>query len=102
MSQAPAQPAPYGAAPVSGAANSPAGWPQAPPAGAPSHGARPQATLVEPARPAATAPEQLAPARTLSEGNGGISAGKLVMIVGGASLGLGVIVGIVVILFVGC
>jgi serine/threonine-protein kinase len=88
-----AAPALGGAVPA--APGSQPGWGHPPPSAA-----RPQPTLVEPARPAVTAPDQGVPSRTLPDK--GWSAGKLALIVGGASLALGVLMGAIAILLVGC
>ena len=70
---------------------------------------RPQATLIEQGRPGLTAPDSavtptsaVTPARTLNEPGGGLSAGRVAMIVGGASLALGVVVGALVMLLGSC
>jgi serine/threonine-protein kinase len=109
------QPPPYARAVLEGripaghvpqaAAAAPQAAPQAPPSGwqpqqhagmgPASQGARPQPTLVEPAAPAATTPDMFRPVRTLHDGQ--LSIGKLVLVVGAASLTVGVIVGIILV-----
>jgi hypothetical protein len=59
-------------------------------------------TLIEPAAPAVTAPEHARPERTIHGAARRSANAKVAVIVGGASLALGVIVGAVVILLWGC
>jgi serine/threonine-protein kinase len=71
---------------------------QAPP-GAVQPAVRPAPTLIEPAAPAVTAPDPSGPMRTLHDiaAQPQWSMGKVALVVGGASLATGVIVGIVLV-----
>jgi serine/threonine-protein kinase len=77
----------------------PSGWQQPAAPGAPQPAVRPAPTLIEPASPAVTAPDPSGPMRTLHDtaARRRWSAGKVALVVGGASLAAGVIVGIVLV-----
>lgn len=80
----------------------PSGWQAGAQGGAPQ-GARPAPTLIEQAAPAVTAPGFSRPERTVHDPAAHRSSpGKVALIIGGASLALGMIVGLVVILLWGC
>ncbi|AKT36492.1 serine/threonine-protein kinase [Chondromyces crocatus] len=95
-------------APGSGAGlvpHAPGSTPRQPPSGpngAVPSGVRPAATLVEPSRPAYTAPDHPSmPAKTLAERTKP-TGGQVALLVGGASLALGILLGLVVIALGAC